>query len=210
MLADIDLYDEELEGDIHIGAGETNIMRLIGKAFKTINKQYGRIRFHLHSGNSIDIQDQFEKGLLDIVLHVGECNRSKYNSIQLKDTNRWGIVTLDSNPLASKESIKPKDLVNEPLIFTQQALRENELKQWFGPVYEDLFIIGTYNLFYNAGVMIQEGLGSTVALDSINVFSNCRFIIFKPVIETKVYLAWKKYKPLSRPAQKLIQVVQEL
>lgn len=41
--------DTELSGDIYIGSGETESMRLVAKAIKNLQKQYPRIRYHIFS-----------------------------------------------------------------------------------------------------------------------------------------------------------------
>lgn len=44
--------DEAVVGDVYIGAGETDIVRLLARAAREIQKQHPDIRYHISSGNS--------------------------------------------------------------------------------------------------------------------------------------------------------------
>jgi len=57
--------DEEISGDIYIGAGETDAFRLIAKTVKEIQKTHPDVKFHNISCDSIDIIDKLNKGLVD-------------------------------------------------------------------------------------------------------------------------------------------------
>ena len=61
MLAD----DSDLSGDIFIGSGETDSMRLIAKVMHKIKRDHPHLKFHLYSGNAEDVTDRLDKGLID-------------------------------------------------------------------------------------------------------------------------------------------------
>ena len=52
-------------GDIYIGCGETDSMKLIAEVMKEIQEEYPEIKFHIHSGNAEDVIEKLDKGLLD-------------------------------------------------------------------------------------------------------------------------------------------------
>ena len=54
-----------LSGDIYIGAGETENMRLIIQIIERVQKDHPNIKFHFYSGNADDVSDKIDKGLLD-------------------------------------------------------------------------------------------------------------------------------------------------
>ena len=56
--SDIMLSDASLSGDIYIGAGETDGMRLIAKVMHKCCEVYPNIKFHIFSGNSQDVADK--------------------------------------------------------------------------------------------------------------------------------------------------------
>ena len=57
--------DEAVIGDVYIGAGETDIVRLLARATREIQKQHPDIRYHISSGNAEHVLEQLDKGLID-------------------------------------------------------------------------------------------------------------------------------------------------
>ena len=115
------------------------------------------------------------------------------------------------NPLAEKEYITSKDLLNIPLLCSRQALENNELTGWFETNVEKLNIIATYNLIYNAALFVEQGLGSAITLDKlVNVTgdSNLCFKPFNPMLKANLVLVWKKYQVFSKASQKFLDEIQ--
>ena len=52
--------------------------------------------------------------------------------------------------LAQADAIAPQDLANCPLILSEQALETDELSQWFGDLAQQVEVAATYNLVFNA------------------------------------------------------------
>ena len=63
--------DEAVVGDVYIGAGETDIVRLLARAAREIQKQHPDIRYHISSGNAEHVLEQLDKGLIDFGLLFG-------------------------------------------------------------------------------------------------------------------------------------------
>jgi len=58
-----------------------------------------------------------------------------------------------------------------PLICSRQAIKQtyskNEFADWFGEDFDKLNVVTTYNLAYNAAIMVEEGIGYALSLDEI-------------------------------------------
>ena len=81
--------DELISGEIHIGAGETDAMRLLTRAAKTLHTLYPHIRYHLYSGNAEYVTEQLDRGLLDFGILVEPADVHKYDYIRLPATDIW-------------------------------------------------------------------------------------------------------------------------
>ena len=106
--------DETIAGNVFIGTGETEIVRLFAKAAKELQRKYPNIRYHISSGNAEHVLDYLDKGLIDFGLLYTEIDPQKYEAIPvfLKDT--LGVLMRKESPLAEKQSISPQDLWDKP------------------------------------------------------------------------------------------------
>lgn len=201
--------DELVVGDIYIGAAETDGIKLIAKLCKNLQDKYPNIHYHLFSGNSEDVLEKLDKGLIDFAILFEPSDFKKYNHIKLPVYNNWGLLTKKDNPLAKLEYIKPKDLLNIPLIFSKQALDNNELTGWFGHNVEKLNIVATYNLIYNASFFVEEGFGSALTLDNLVNNPNLCFKPLEPNLKSNLVMAWKKYQVFSKASQIFLDELQK-
>lgn len=209
---EITVSNDIIMGDIHIGTGETDGVRLIAKTAKKLQTKYPGIYYHIASGNSIFVLDQLDKGLLDFGLVFGDVDMTKYNTIKLPVKDTWGILMRKDSPLATFNALSAKQLWNEPLIVSYQAFKGGILTEWLKKETSELNIVATYNLLFNASLLVDEGLGYAIGFDKIintSGNSNLCFRPLTPTIEEEMNVIWKKDQILSKPAQKFIDVLQE-
>ena len=204
--------DEQVSGEIYIGAGETDGLRLIAKAAKELQEQYPQITYRIISGDAVDITERLDKGLIDFALLLEPVDISKYSYLKFPVKDVWGVLMRRDCPLAQKKSISPKDLRDMPLIVSRQALDGSELTQWLKNGSEQLNIVSTYNLVYNASLMVDEGLGVALCLDKIINASGDSSLCFRPLkpkLDVGMSLVWKKYQVFSKAAEKFILKMQD-
>lgn len=209
---EITLSDEYISGDIYIGAGETDAMYLIARVMKKVQQQYPDIHFHIVSGNTSDLIDRFENGLLDFCILFTEINELKYDSLKIPICDTWGVLMNKECKLADKKYITPEDLWDKPLIMSQQYDKDTPTSRWLKRDVSSLNVVATYNLVYNASRMAEEGLGYVLCFDKlINVTgdSNLRFVPLKPTVKASMCIAWKKYQTFTKAAKKFIEALQE-
>ncbi|MGN0617771.1 MAG: LysR family transcriptional regulator [Ruminiclostridium sp.] len=204
--------DEQVSGEIYIGAGETDGLRLIAKAAKELQEQYPQITYRIISGDAVDITERLDKGLIDFALLLEPVDISKYSYLKFPVKDVWGVLMRRDCPLAEKKSISSKDLQDMPLIVSRQAVDGSELTQWLKNGGEQLNIVSTYNLVYNASLMVDEGLGVALCLDKIINVSGDSSLCFRPLkprLDVGMSLVWKKYQVFSKAAEKFILKMQE-
>lgn len=204
--------DKNISGDIFIGGGETDSIRVIARTIKRLSLEYPNIKYHFYSGNGEDVTEKLNKGLLDFGVFIEPIDKKEYGFIQLPQNDTWGILMRKDSDLAKKEFIEPEDLINIPLFSSRQYLVKNLISGWLGYDFEKLNIIGSYNLLYNASVMVEEGLGYALCLDKLINISGDSKLCFKPLkpkLEAGILVAWPKNQPLSKIAKLFIQKLQE-
>lgn len=201
--AELSGSDTSVAGDVYIGGGETHGMALIAQAAKAAREKHPQIRYHLYSGNADEVMELLDKGLLDFGVIIEPANLTKYDSIPLPAKDRWGVLMRKDCPLAHRKAIESKDLWDLPLIMSRQAKVKTQFSQWIKKDPVDLNIAATYNLLYNASLMVQEGLGYAVCLDKLINLSPDSTLTFKPLkpeLEAALDMVWKKGRVFSRAA----------
>ena len=206
----------ELSGDVYIGGGETDAMNLIAAVCRELQEEHPGIRYHLFSGNAQDVTERLDKGLLDFGLLIQPTDIAKYDYLSLPAKDTWGVILRRDAPLAAKSCAQVEDLAGVPLIFSRQALEEraesNELARWFGSAWNDLNIVTTFNLCYNAAVMAKQGLGYVVSLDKLvdtSEDSPLCFLPLEPLLESGLDVVWKKYQVFSAAAEAFLNRLRE-
>lgn len=203
--------EEKIAGDVYIGCGETDGMRMLVKAMQRLNAECPDVRFHLSSGNGEDVAERLEKGLVDFGLFVGNYNLGKFDYFKLPVSDVWGLLMRKDDPLAARETIRPQDLERTTLLCSRQALTNNELSGWLGKDFAQLRIFSTHNLLYNATIMVEEGLGCALSIDKLySAERNLTFRPFEPSVKADLTFAWKKHRVFSKAAEKYLQVLQQL
>lgn len=214
--AEFESMGEMVGGDVYIGGGETEAMRRIARLIHEIRDDYPEIRFHLFSGNAEDVTERLDKGILDFGILIQPVDLMKYNTIELPEKVVWGVVMRKDSPLAEKKSITRQDLPGLPLICSRQVEQrfsvKNEYSSWFGEIAAKRNIVATYNLIYNAALMVEEGVGYAIALDGLVNVTRHSGLCFRPLeprLESGMNLVWKKYQIFSGAAELFLERIQE-
>lgn len=194
-------------GDIHIGCAESYQIRYLARIIKDLKKEYPLLRFHLLSGDTSQVAERLDKGLLDIAVIAEPPDLSKYNYIQLPESDTWGLVMRKDCNLAKKECITADDLIGLELICSRQAIKV-DLPRWCGEKADKFVFAGTGNLTYNGSVFAKEGLGYLLTFEHLANISNDSELCFRPLLptlETSIYIVWKKYQVFTPIAEVLVQ-----
>ncbi|MBQ2657139.1 MAG: LysR family transcriptional regulator [Erysipelotrichaceae bacterium] len=198
-----------ISGTVRIGAGESISFHYLSRAAASLAEEYPDIRFHITSGDTQDLIDELNNGLIDFALIFTEVDHTLYQSITLPAQDRFGLLMPKNSPLAEKKEIKYRDLKDLPIIVSRASLpyfsgNEN---------LSSLNIIATYNLIYNASLMVEDGLGYAICFDSlINTTGDSSLCIrpLVPEIKTAGNLIYKKYQVFSPAVQLFIDKIREI
>lgn len=198
-------------GDVRIGCAESDGMKYLAQRVKSLQERYPRFRLHLYSGNTEDVEERLDRGLLDFAVLAQEVDLSRYNYLEMPDADTWGVVMRKDSHLAKKEAVRMKDLLNLPLICSRQGITE-DYPRWFGEKVDTLNIVATFNLSYNAGVLVREGVGYLMTFDKLVNTGSDSELCFRPLVpalETKLYFVWKKYQIFTPVAELLLNEMRE-
>lgn len=197
--------DDIISGDIHIGAGETDLIRGIAKTAKDIQSKHPLVHFYIESGDFRTVHEQLDKGLIDFGLVFGNTDMSKYNSIEISEKATWGVLMRKDSALAEKDFITAEDLIDKPLIVSRQGIN-GELQNWFKSYIKKLNIVATYNLIFNASILVEEGVGYALCLEKIinTQNSNLCFKPLNPMLKISASIVWKKHQVFSKASEEFL------
>lgn len=204
--------DEIIMGDITVGTGETDGLRFLTRAARSLQIDYPLIHLNLISGDSTTVLENLDRGLIDFGIIFGEVDSSKYEYIQIPHKDVWGVMMRRDSPLAEKREITAGDLIDKPLIISRQAFQNADFQDFFPCGRETLNIVATYNLLFNGSIMVDEGMGYAICLDKIINVSGDSSLCFRPLspkIEAGMSIVWKKYRVLSKSIEKFLERIHE-
>ena len=200
---EIMLSDDNIAGDICIGAGETQIIRVFAKAAQALQKRHPNIHYQIFSGNAFYVMEQLEKGLIDFGLVYDRVDLTKYEAVKVPIKDVWGVLMRKDSPLAQKQSISPEDLWDKPLLVSAQKGDDWVIKDWIKKDFHELNIVAEYNLLFNASLLTSEGFGYAICFDNLvntQGDSNLCFRPLSPRLEAEASIVWKKYQVFSKAA----------
>ncbi|PJM78773.1 LysR family transcriptional regulator [Bifidobacterium scaligerum] len=192
--------EEEIAGDIHIAAAQSTVMRTVAKAMMQLRAKHPQVRVHLHDDYGGNIAERLDNGLADFGVLVQPTDMSRYDFLPLPGGDVMGVLMRHDYPLASHERITAADLKYVPVIAPYGVLVRRDLSGWLKQGNEELNIIGTMNLLYNASCFVEEGYGCAICPAGLVDTSWQSGLVFRPLEperHTQLAIAWKKSQPLT-------------
>lgn len=197
--------ENEITGEIAVGSGEIMGMSILARIMVEFREKYPAVHFDVYSGNADGIKERIENGLLDMGLLLEPVDIAKYEFSRIPVKEEWGLVVKEDSLLAEKEVITPEDIVGLPILAAKRAMVLNELGNWLGEYGEDLQIVSTYNLIYNAVMQVKQGMGAMLSLHLDVDYSGVKFIPLFPGLELGSVLVWKKNQNFSPAVEAFIK-----
>ena len=198
--------DEITGGDLYFGLAESFQIRYLADAIHTFKKTYPALRYHITSGDTEQVMEKLDKGLLDFAVLAETPDAGKYESLVFPEADVWGLVLPGDDPLAKRTAIRVDDLIGLPLFCSEQSWK-NDIPLWAGAKMDALRLEGSFRLAYNASIFAKEHLGYLLTFDRLvdtSSESGLCFLPLAPRLETKLYLVWKKYQTFSPIAERFL------
>ncbi|MGN0256455.1 MAG: LysR family transcriptional regulator [Chordicoccus sp.] len=205
---EISQMKNQISGTVRIGAGEAYAFHYLSRTAESLSHEYPDIRFEITSGDTQDLMDQLNNGLIDFALIFTEADHTLYQSVALPAEDSFGVLMKKDCPLAEKQKLRISDLNDYPVIVSRASI----------PLFSgtadlsSLKIVATYNLVYNASLLVEDGLGVAICFDKlINTTGDSPLTTrpLVPAIKNAGAIIWKKYEAFSPASQKFIDKLTE-
>jgi len=200
--------ETDISGAVYVGSAEARSVLTVAQAIGHLNQQHPHVQIHLVSTDASDIHSQLTSGVFDFGVVMEPTDKSDYDFLRLPGESRWGLLVQNSSPLAQQATVSLDDVAQTRLILPQQG-GSARIHAVFGLTQEDLNVVATYNLLYNASLLVSAGVGNALGLDGIvnTNQSDLTFVPLAPRTSSGSSLVWLKGQRLSAAAQALLAQV---
>lgn len=203
--------DDVLGGDIYFGLAESYQIRYLAAEIRDFKNIYPGLRYHITSGDTEQVTEKLDKGILDFAVLAEEPDAAKYNYLIFPEADIWGVIMPEACPLAEKQAVSAEDLAGLPLFCSEQGWNR-DIPKWCGSRTGELHLEGSFRLSYNGSLFVKEGLGYLLTLSHLIDTGPDSGLVFRPLtprLEAKMYFIWKKYQVFTPIAERLLERLQE-
>ncbi|MBR7088203.1 MAG: LysR family transcriptional regulator [Mogibacterium sp.] len=201
--------DDITGGDLYLGLAESYQIRYLARELGRLKSVYPAMNYHITSGDTEQVTEKLDKGLLDFAVICEPPDELKYDYIEFPEVDVWGAVMRMDHNLASRSEITVDDLISQPLFASEQSWNF-EIREWAGDRFSDLHLEGSSRLSYNGSMFALEGLGILLTFRNLVNCSSDSGLVFRPLtpqLETHLYLIWNKYQTFTPLAQKFLHQI---
>ncbi|AEV95831.1 LysR family transcriptional regulator [Pediococcus claussenii] len=196
--------DTVISGIINIGSAEARSFLLVAQTIRNVQRKYPNINFEITSTNADVAHHNLTSGIFDFGIVLDINIGDDFDFISLPGASRWGILAPINSKIAQQDTVSLQDLLSLKLIISSQTKIKVAINEWFETnIADDLNIVATYNLLYNASLLVAAGVGYALCIDGIvnTNQSQLRFIPLSPNITSTSSLIWVKNRDLSPTAK---------
>lgn len=202
-------HDDITGGELYLGLAESYNIRYLARSIMALKKKYPDLHYHITSGDTEQVAEKLDRGILDFAVLADTPDYEKYNALPFPEPDVWGLIIPVKDPLANKKLISFDDLKGLPLFCSEQGWK-NDIPKWCGEKINELTLEGSFRLSYNGSVFTSEGLGYMLTFDKLIHEGEGSGLCFRPLtpaLETKLYLIWRKKAALSPIAERFLDQI---
>lgn len=198
-------------GDVYFGMAESYQIRYLASAIRQFKDTFFDLRYHITSGDTEQVTEKLDKGVIDFAVLAEEPNIAKYHFLTFPEADLWGVVMRADSPLADRQAVCADDLAGLPLFCSEQGWN-HDISKWCGSKMDRLHLEGSFRLSYNGSLFVKEGLGYLLTFQHLIDTSPGSGLVFRPlapVLETTIHLIWRKYQVFTPVAERLLEYLKD-
>lgn len=207
--------EEVLNGEIAIGSGILKSFHSISEVILDFSDKYPLVTYDFFTGSTEDILEKIKNGLLDfgIIFDPEPADIEGYNFITIPVVEKWGIVMSKDNELVKKDSLKPKDLLNNRIIIPKRENLKNDFKNWMGRQYNLIETFATYDFIFNVSQLLEKKGLIALSIEGAYDVTNNSSLVFKPlnpIMSSRCSLVWKNDIAINATKREFINYLEKV
>ena len=211
-LNEVEDFKSGVEGVLKIGAVSTSNQFLPDELIFPYAKKYPKVRFELYEGNTYEVVDMVEKGIVDIGVVRTPFNSENFCCMSIRREPMVAVVNNNDERFkyASNGKITLKDLDSQPIIIYRryekliiEVFHRNNIKE------------NVYCLNDDARTTVawaQAGLAVGIVPKSVIKPYNKEIKVYEieeESLKTEIVVIWMENKYLSKSARHLLDMIEE-
>lgn len=211
-LNEVEDFKSGIEGVLKIGAVSTCNQFIPNELISPYAKQYPKVKFELYEGNTYEVVDMIERGIVDIGVVRTPFNSENLCCLNLRTEPMVVVVNKNGEKFGfeDREKIDLKDLDGKPIVIYRRyeklimdVLQLNKVKA------------NIYCLNDDSRTTIawaQAGLAIGIVPKSIIDNSNKEIEVYEldeEELKTQILVAWMENKYLPRSARNLLDMIRK-
>jgi len=206
---------KSVTGTMNIGTIETAGLGVLPNWIAEFQKQFPDVKYNISSGNSDEITEKLNKGIIDIGIIREPFNKEIYKYVNLEEES-WVALMNKDHRLAQEinETISLNQIVCEPIITPARAARGIEINKWFDLIGRKPNVFCVYGTLMNAVVLVERNTGIALCPSSVKDAIKEKNLITKVIVEpeqkSRAVVIWKKYKYMSNACQQFLEYIKEV
>ena len=201
--------DDLTGGELYFGLAESYQIRRLARGLRTLKDLCPGLNYHITSGDTEQVTEKLDRGLLDFAVICETPDARKYDSLAFPEGDRFGLILPEDAPLAQKERIRAADLAGLPLFASEQSWVK-DIAPWAKDRFRDFRLEGSFRLAYNGSLFTMERLGYLLTLERLVNTAPGSGLVFRPLepeLKLSFYLIWNKYQTFTPVAERFLEIM---
>lgn len=207
IISEFSTLDDLSVKELFLGLAESYQITYLAGAIRELKDIYPNLKYHITSGDTEQVIDRLDKGLIDFAVLAEAPDARNYSSLKFPAEDVWGVIMRRDDPLSEKSSITVDDLIGKSLFCSDQSWT-NDIPRWAKDKFHLLRQDASFRLSYNGSIFAREGLGYLLTFEKlidVSPDSGLCFRRLEPQLTTPLYLVWRKRPVFSPVARALLE-----
>lgn len=172
---------KDVRGTISIGTGGMSANIFLPDIMEKFHDENSNVNYDIYVNTAEYVKDMIDRGLLDFGLLLEPVDVSQYDFIELKESEKTGLLIRKDNPIAEKGYVIAEDLLQIPLIIPSRESVRNNMENKIGIDFSQLDIFATNNISINSIIFVKRGVAALLAIEGSVSYCMDDDLVFLPI-----------------------------
>ncbi|MEE8885435.1 MAG: LysR family transcriptional regulator [Eubacteriales bacterium] len=182
-------------GTISIGSGGLSANIFLSEVMEKFRAENPEVNYQIYVNSAEYVKDMIDRGLLDFGLLLQPVDVTRYDFIELRESERTGLFIRRDHPAAKKGFVTAEDIASIPLIIPSRESVRNDMENRIGIPFSKMDIFASNNLCTNSIIFVKRGTAALLTIEGAvtdYLDDTMIFLPMRPEISANTVFVWKK------------------